>query len=343
MNPRSDGHWSSKQKRRGAMQNSKLTIRNLFIATANPIFRKSKRSQFSKTAAEQLITMLSLAFFTLASIVMTVHPGIVAGEIAHMVVFNDNKEVTGLFCTDAEKQLMHDAMAAAAAAARVRRLGGKGQRGLKGATQTSRRTQTCTPGCGKYCGAAGTGCPSGKGGRRLAEEKMSGSTNKMSAHKSRELLTRAECEAKIPAVNAALNVLQASLNTPCKTVMGLKRNITCQEFSMDCSISYINLVNATSDTIMVANVSNSVTFCKSSYVTWQASTAFFQGSVNFFLTGPNGYMSNRTEDKAPYFMYGNKGADADGKLYPTGNFTLTVKSQYDQARPKTILFRAENC
>jgi hypothetical protein len=286
--------------------------------------------------------MFSFACFTLASIVMTVLPDIIAGDIAHMVVFNDNKEVSGLFCTDAEKQLMHDAMAAAAAA-RVRRLDGKGQRGLKGATQTSRRTQTCTPGCGKYCGAAGTGCPSGKGGRRRAEE-ASGSTKNKSARKSRELLTQAECEAKIPAVNAALNVLQASLLTPCKTVMGLKRNITCQEFSMDCSISYINLVNATSDKIMVANVSASgVTFCKSSYVTWEASTAFFQGSVNFFLTGPNGYMSNRTEDKAPYFMYGNKGADADGKLYPTGNFTLTVKSQYDMARPKTILFRAENC
>jgi hypothetical protein len=54
-------------------------------------------------------------------------------------------------------------------------------------------------------------------------------------------------------------------------------------------------------------------------------------------------MVNGTEDKEPYFMHGNKVADADGKLYPAGNFTLTVKSQYDQARPKTILFRAKDC
>jgi hypothetical protein len=175
-------------------------------------------------------------------------------------------------------------------------------------------------------------------------KEVSDSAKETNTHKSRELLTRPECEAKIPAVNAALSVLQASLTSPCKDVMGLSRTITCQQFSMDCSISYINLVNATSNKVMVANVSASgVTFCKSSYVTWQASTAFFQGSVNFFLTGPNGYISNRTEEKAPYFMYGNKGADVDGKLYPAGNFTLTVKSQYDVGRPKTILFRAENC
>jgi hypothetical protein len=295
--------------------------------------------------------MFSFSFITLASIVMTVHPGMVAGEIAHMVIFNDNQEVPGLFCTDTEKQLMHDVMADAAAV-RVRRLGGRGQqkqqpRGLKSATttQTSRRTQFCTPGCGKYCGLGGTGCPYGKGGRRRTEEKVSGSssTKKTSGRKSRELLTRAECEAKIPAVNSALNVLQASLNTPCKSVMGLTRTITCQDFSTECSISHIHLINATSDTIMKANVTSGVTFCKSTFVTWQAATEFFQGSVNFFLTGPNNYMANRTEEHAPYFMYANKGADANGKYYPTGNFTLTVKSQYELARPKTITFRAENC
>jgi hypothetical protein len=299
---------------------------------------------------------ISFALTTLAVLLCTALPGnVVVGEIAHVAIFNGNVPVPELFCNETEWVSIRNAIIQGASSP-VRRLSEKGTPSLKGeaaaaehhGSKVHRRTQTCTH-CGPYCGAGGTGCPGGKGGRRRRVvqkrvRKAAQTTVVNSNNGNRKLLTQLECEAKIPAVGVALDALQASssLSPTCSALLASSRDITCSEFTTDCDITSVSLVNAATNAVMYTLPPTGTTFCNSTKVNFLAATEFFLGTVNFYLTGPTIVANNRTDSHEPYYMYSRRGLPL-GRYFPSGDYTLTVTSVYDAARSKTINFRANHC
>jgi hypothetical protein len=158
-------------------------------------------------------------------------------------------------------------------------------------------------------------------------------------------MTQEECEAKNAIVNATLDLLLPSLSASCSKLVGSTRNISCADFTNDCDISYVSLVNATSNTTLATNLPAAGTaFCNSTRVTFLAATEFFLGMVNFNVTGSNGFTLNRTDQKAPYYMFPKYPLGVlGGRRFVAGDYTLTVTSQYDVHRSKVIKFRANHC
>jgi hypothetical protein len=290
---------------------------------------------------------LSLALATLAAL-LTALPSMVVGEIAHVVIFNGNVPSPDLSCTEAEWASIRNAIISGASS-RVRHLSGKSSApGLKGEAAAEhqplvhRRAQSCS-GCGPYCGHGGYGCPGGKGGRRRVVQKRvrKAAQKTVVSTGNRKLLTQEECEAKIPAVGDALDELQPTLSTTCSALVGSSRDITCSEFTTDCDITSVSLVNAASNMVISTLLSSGTTFCNSTKVNFLAATEFFLGNVSFAVSGPN-ILHNRTDTHDPYYMYSRRGMPL-GRYFPSGDYTLTVQSQYDPTRTKTIKFRANHC
>jgi hypothetical protein len=152
-------------------------------------------------------------------------------------------------------------------------------------------------------------------------------------------MTPEECEAKNANVNATLDLLLPSLSANCSKLVGSTRNISCADFTNDCDISYVSLVNATSTTTLAT------AFCNSTRVTFLAATEFFLGIVNFNVTsGSNGFTLNRTDQKAPYYTFPRYPLSVlGGRRFLAGDYTLTVTSQYDVHCSKVIKFRANHC
>jgi hypothetical protein len=306
--------------------------------------------------AHALVTTL-VVLWTAASL-----PTMALGDIAHVVLFNNDVPAADLYCNETEWDMIRNAIISGASS-RVRRLSGKGTPayGIKGASAAAdheplvhRRTQGkgCSQ-CGSLCGLGGTGCPGGMGRRRRAAQKNVPKAAQKdivrSGHShSRMLLMQEECEAKNANVNATLDLLQPTLSANCSKLVGSTRNISCAEFTKDCDISYVSLINTTSPTTattMVTSLPNKgTTFCNSTRITFLAATEFFLGTLNFNVTGSNGFSVNRTDQKAPYYMHPRTAAGAlGGRRFPAGDYTLTVTSLYDAHRSKEIQFRANHC
>jgi hypothetical protein len=293
------------------------------IQTAHTITTK----MISKTRSMLLVVVLVAA---------TMAPCVVGGEIAHVVIFNKNQVRSDMSCTDAEFALIRDTIVQAANKRRLSKKtagrGGGGARGLKSSlpvaatasTPPQRRVQTKCTNCGPYCGAGGTGCP-GKGGRRRRQLAPP--------------LTMASCQAKIPAVDDALKQLERSLPSSgsCRKLVGSSRDISCHEFTNDCGVSYVSLMDR--GAVLVQKLPpTGTTFCQSTKVSFLATTSFWLGVINFDLKSTNGFSDQRSEDEAPYYMDGDS-----GKEYQAGNYTLTVASQYSDNQVQTIRFRVNSC
>jgi hypothetical protein len=320
----------------------------------NTIAQSHDAKMVSMTWSLQLLVAL-VAVVTSSMVVQCAAAAV--GEIAHVVIFNKNQVRSDMSCTDAEFALIRDTIVQAASSKRrgLTTLG-RGTRGqvassLPAATATAtatatdsssrrrRRVQTKCSNCGPYCGAGGTGCP-GKGGRRRRRRQL---TN----NNSSPLLTMATCQGKIPAVDDALKALErslTSLSASCRKLVGSSRDISCHEFTNDCGVSYVSLMDARKAVLVPKLPPTGTVFCQSTKVSFLATTSFWLGEVNFDLkssssSSTNGGVSEQhSQDEAPYYMDGDSGQD-----YKAGNYTLTVSSQYMANQAQTIQFRVNPC
>jgi hypothetical protein len=316
----------------------------------NTIAQSHDAKMVSMTWSLQLLVAL-VAVVTSSMVVQCVAA---VGEIAHVVIFNKNQVRSDMSCTDAEFALIRDTIVQAAVSKRrgLTTLG-RGTRGqvassLPVATATATdsssrrrlRVQSKCSNCGPYCGAGGTGCP-GKGGRRRRRSRRRTLTNNNSSPQ----LTMATCQGKIPAVDDALKALErsATMSASCRKLVGSSRDISCHEFTNDCGVSYVSLMDArNTNTVLVPKLPPTGTvFCQSTKVSFLATTSFWLGEVNFDLksSSTNGGVSEQhSQDEAPYYMDGDSGQD-----YKAGNYTLTVSSQYMANQALTIQFRVNPC
>jgi hypothetical protein len=278
-------------------------------------------------------------------------------EIAHVVIFHDNVPDEDLSCDDAEWDAIRNAMIEAAQGStggngpEKRRLGGKGSGTGTTALNSRRRAQGMCSNCGPYCGSSGQGCPGGMG-RRRRRERRARVWASQTAPKNKSPLQ--VCQDQIPAVDAALADLALEMSTNCRSLMESSRDITCRTFTMDCDVSFVSLVEpppvsrmenlddspTPDDEVIVPKLKPSGdSFCESQEVTFLASTEFDYGTVTFTVAGEtNDYASEHTVDQAPYYMDG-----ADGKFYPSGDYTIAIASQYDPADVQIIDFRVDDC
>jgi hypothetical protein len=148
----------------------------------------------------------------------------------------------------------------------------------------------------------------------------------------------ASCQAKIPAVDDALEQLERTLpSATCRKLVGSSRDISCHEFTNDCGVSYVSLMDRS--TVLVQKLPpTGTTFCQSTRVSFLATASFWLGEISFELKSTNGFSDQHSEDEAPYYMHGDS-----GKEYKAGNYTLTVASQYVVNQTQTIRFRVNNC
>jgi hypothetical protein len=160
-------------------------------------------------------------------------------------------------------------------------------------------------------------------------------------------MTMAACQAKIPAIHAALDTLQPSLTAPCQALLSAPRDITCQEFTTDCDVGLVKLVNADENSIVSGSVSASGTaFCQSDGISFEAATKFSVGLVHFVVSTPGStsIVYNRTATEPPYYFNGETElGEPKGVNFPLGTYTMKITSDYDPLHAKTFAFTVNNC
>jgi hypothetical protein len=177
-------------------------------------------------------------------------------------------------------------------------------------------------------------------------------------------MTLASCQAKIPAIHAALDTLQPSLTPPCRALVSAPlRDITCQEFTTDCGVQQVKLVNADENSILSSNVVSSSTttsvtstaFCQSVGVSFEAAAKFSVGLVRFVVSSSTAGSSstesdvvvvyNRTATEAPFYFNGETAlGEPKGVNFPLGTYTMTITSDYSPlSGGQSFPFTVNNC
>jgi hypothetical protein len=292
------------------------------------------------------IMKLGVAFVTL---ILTVLHTLVVGQYGHVVILNDNKDDPPLkTCHGIDKTIISNAIQSAASA---RRLDGKGLAHTAKDEETNAahgRKLTCPTGCGNYCWGSGTGCPTGKGGRRRTKESRAEESHRRRRAQEQERravqMSLSMCESKIPFISAALDAVQPSLAPPCRAVVRAPRNITCQIFTTDFQIEVVKMVNADKNAVVTNNVpTGGTSFCQSQGVSFMAGTAFIVGRVNFLVYGPSGTLYNHTATASPYYFNGQASLGPKGVNFPLGTYTMKITSEYDKFNSKTFVFTVDDC
>jgi hypothetical protein len=290
--------------------------------------------------------MNSLALMLVALVAAVLAPVMVMAQSSLLVNFNNGRVDSNKYCPPSEWITVQQAIA---------RVGSLNQR-RRHLRQQNERRLTCRY-CGPLCYWPAPGCPN-RGRRRRLEE--SGGTTERAAAAAGGTLRQLENTTAVPSVaslqcnsttiaamHAAITALQPSLSSTCRALVAT-RTVECASVATECGILAVQLVNATSDTVLGKDLVSDemVHFCKTDHVTFHAVTDFFIGRVNFVvqsMSGAGTYFANRTETVEPYYMHGNMGTEIDGTYFPVGNYSLTVTSEYDPMQSKTFRFRSNRC
>jgi hypothetical protein len=185
----------------------------------------------------------------------------------------------------------------------------------------------------------------------------------------------AACQAKLPAIHAALDTLLPLLTPPCRALVSAPlRDITCQEFTTDCGVKQVKLVNADENSIMSSSIvsSSSLTattsgtttaFCQSVGVSFEAAAKFSVGLVRFVVSsssmtagsssssssstgsGDVVVVYNRTATEAPFYFNGETAlGEPKGVNFPLGMYTMTITSDYSPlSGAQSFPFTVNNC
>jgi hypothetical protein len=194
--------------------------------------------------------------------------------------------------------------------------------------------------CGRYCAMLGFGCVV-QGRRRLENSGDHGDVIDLASenHSHRKLAT--PCDHNITAVTAALELIRPSLSTECQDLVFAPRNISCVQTTTDCFVESFTLWNARYDTVMTHNF-NGHSFCKRTYVSIEAKTNYYLGSVRFVVTGGPTAL-NTTDTLSPYYIMGNDPYNIWGTYFGVGNYTLTAISDDGNGFSKSINFTSRQC
>jgi hypothetical protein len=150
------------------------------------------------------------------------------------------------------------------------------------------------------------------------------------------------------------------LSSPCLAYLASTREYTCRE-PVACDIHRFDLWNATSDTRLQTHLPPTGTqVCATDQVNFEAVSNFDLGRVSYTLKGTvltnvthsvtnvntitaRSYSYSRREFVAPYFAFGNVGADVHSRTLPVGNYTLTAVSDLAPTKGQTVQFAVVNC
>jgi hypothetical protein len=195
--------------------------------------------------------------------------------------------------------------------------------------------------CGRYCAMLGFGCV--VQGRRRLEGSDRGEMTDIASQEENPSRRRLStpCDQNITAVTAALELIRPSLSTECQDLVFAPRNISCVQTTTDCFVESFTLWNARYDTVMIHNF-NGHSICKRSYVSIEAKTNYYLGSVRFVVTGGPTAL-NTTDTLSPYYIMGNDPYNIWGTYFGVGNYTLMAISEDGNRFSKSINFTSRQC
>jgi hypothetical protein len=204
--------------------------------------------------------------------------------------------------------------------------------------QQRRQLRNCRS-CGRYCAMLGLGCV--VQGRRRLDGSENGAMTDIGSESPSHRRLATPCDQNITAVTAALELLRPSLSTECQDLVFAPRNISCVQTTTDCFVESFTLWNARYDTAMIQNF-NGHSICKRSYVSIEAKTNYYIGSVRFVVTGGPTRL-NTSDSLSPYYIMGNDPYNVWGMYFGIGNYTLTAISEDGNGFSKSINFTSRQC
>jgi hypothetical protein len=277
-----------------------------------------------------------LTFLRTIALLVTLHTATASADYAPFVTFSNGQIAANETCTHEEMDIISGKVKKAVLHEKGRRL-----RSTKLQKKRALQLLKCFPlmawATGKCGGATYT--------RRLgAEETKEGG--------GQEQHQTDACSAKTVKFNAELDLAATKISSECAAFLDT-RTFECRQV-LDCDIATFHTWNAYNDTIFQSDfpVSGATTNTLCSRINWafQADTNFDVGTVQFTLTGPDGYSFSRTDYKAPYFLYGSKGTDRlgnrhyfNGAMLHVGTYTLTAVALASPESPHTAQFNIVDC
>ena len=86
------------------------------------------------------------------------------------------------------------------------------------------------------------------------------------------------------------------------------------------------------------------TFCESMFVNLEALTDTCVKDVDFYMTGPNGYLRDHHEGLRPFVLFGDiNDRELDGRYLKTGTYTLFTTPDANHSKEKVFKIAVKHC
>jgi hypothetical protein len=132
---------------------------------------------------------------------------------------------------------------------------------------------------------------------------------------------------------------------PCMSLLATPMKIECYNDMMYGVVESFSVYNSTvsSDILLKSNTPNGFNVCNSTRVAIEAKANDCVASVQFTLTGPNGYKYTGTENSSPFSLFSKSGLKLNGRILPVGKYNLSaVPDGYTQKR-QDFTFNVVRC
>jgi hypothetical protein len=162
----------------------------------------------------------------------------------------------------------------------------------------------------------------------------------------RDLFSSTTCQGQIDELNTALNNLEPTLSSQCQAVLDSQREFTYLTTINNCDIQRIRLMNADTDTVMVEDFKNGMSFRRSGpRVTFEAINDSCVCNVQFNIKNSAGQIiHSRFEFYRPFVAFSNSVPNAQGVVdlygarFGIGSYTLEYYPDNDTSKTLTIAF-----